>query len=1354
MADIVLVDTDSNKKLDGYLLQPRQELALQRTTQYCKDSKTIFYLHNVGSGKTMSSLKTALQYFFDSNKNKPIEQQKNIKIVTLTPTGLFKSFLSDMAKNIGGLVIGELVDYNLEGDDSKIKGTNDEGVETYKYLRKYSDIEISYFDTPGKVYNILYKTINVHKSVSSENDINAYTEFQDFLTDSVCICDEAHRFLRPASYDKNVTILDDILYTMDDKGSLFKNSYKTILMTGTPINKSLTDVKKFMSFVSGDSELADKTGIRYNYLISKQITYENARNAISTAVVFTSIATKVAIGSSGMWQLTQNFGYKGAMAGFMVMAVCTGIKYVLQRTVGTDVFGKNIKGGGDSTDIVQFNPENLTKKIMSYSLIDKNEMNKKIEDLISTIFINEELDNVTKTGVINIEDINIILQKNINIFSHLLSTDNKLDEEKILYLCNILFDDSENINAIYNVLSQANSFELAKLLIESTQISDFLNTQIVYNDSTSNQIIENDIGAKIEELNGGVGPEELKESEKKDGTVLLKTVEKMIGLKPISLADILVNTVFPTETVSRYIHYLLGIDKPFDTKKFANDCQAYVSLSDSRIQHKFIDNTFNQNFSLNKIKELVEAQQKLSLSNDSDIKINELILADKIYYGVKNIPILSNYPNKIENTILIPYSNTQIRLAKMLLSQEELYSELKIRIYNNKSTKEQTFEIMNKTVGNLSEDILRVKTNYNNQTNKFDYIIKGKKGKTERDLLITSKKGIYECPKFKQILKMLIFMKCGKMYDFSNKENNYINQSHFSTSLQSEPREIINKSLLPLVHSDQEATNNFLPIVYSISDLIGLGCFAGYLSSLNLKFILLHADGGNKTRSELITQGQKSVPMSLKSLTSTMNEHEIEIYIDKLIMFMKLGKNQSALSDDQKIFNEGADLQQATEFILQLEAENLCILLSSELTEGLDFKFNPAIFMLEPPKSYGDYDQLCGRVLRTYNYNYYQNQNKTFDEFNHENFIDENPEIINYSNVQNQEEYVSRMLPNKMVYQVLCFNPPDLATLKRVGGWITATDPIEKINYARTVKFGNEIIPCKVFLDGENTIKYTDDSGNEVTVTDESQDFMVAYNFDTYRHFITNPGYQFAGLDLSFWFELVRVGIVFEKFLKDLNESDNIYEIGDVIESIKCVDDSSELDMKKKIELKNDMCQPIEKTFDSTWIKENVGQIVNICGLGPTQIQEHFFQFMNEDQTLKDDINRITIEHRELPEALSQKEKDDFLKTNLKKAKNRAHYRFLKYIQGLNRDLTIRQQAVKAAAEEAARVEAARVAAAPVVTPKVSAITKKRKKKKGGNITKKKRSQITKNKTHKNKKTYRKNKKIKRKTYKRRPHKL
>ena len=44
----------------------------------------------------------------------------------------------------------------------------------------------------------------------------------------------------------------------------------------------------------------------------------------------------------------------------------------------------------------------------------------------------------------------------------------------------------------------------------------------------------------------------------------------------------------------------------------------------------------------------------------------------------------------------------------------------------------------------------------------------------------------------------------------------------------------------------------------------------------------------------------------------------------------------------------------------------ICILLHPFKTEGIDGKYNPAIFFLDNPRNYGDYNQLCGRVLRTY----------------------------------------------------------------------------------------------------------------------------------------------------------------------------------------------------------------------------------------------------------------------------------------------------------------------------------------------------------------------------------------------------
>ena len=44
-----------------------------------------------------------------------------------------------------------------------------------------------------------------------------------------------------------------------------------------------------------------------------------------------------------------------------------------------------------------------------------------------------------------------------------------------------------------------------------------------------------------------------------------------------------------------------------------------------------------------------------------------------------------------------------------------------------------------------------------------------------------------------------------------------------------------------------------------------------------------------------------------------------------------------------------------------------CVILDPTMTEGLNATYNPAIFVMEPCNSFGDHEQVYGRVLRKYN---------------------------------------------------------------------------------------------------------------------------------------------------------------------------------------------------------------------------------------------------------------------------------------------------------------------------------------------------------------------------------------------------
>ena len=153
-------------------------------------------------------------------------------------------------------------------------------------------------------------------------------------------------------------------------------------------------------------------------------------------------------------------------------------------------------------------------------------------------------------------------------------------------------------------------------------------------------------------------------------------------------------------------------------------------------------------------------------------------------------------------------------------------------------------------------------------------------------------------------------------------------------------------------------------------------------------------------------------PIQDRELKRLKAGYNIEIAeIDKIINNINASQQETGieeyfLSNGDKVLNEGTESEPkiANALINGVLSDNLienrklilslindyksitndpiCILIHPDMTEGIDCKHNPAIFLLEPPNTYGDLDQLCGRVLRTYkNPGYKEQPIKTVYQF-------------------------------------------------------------------------------------------------------------------------------------------------------------------------------------------------------------------------------------------------------------------------------------------------------------------------------------------------------------------------------------
>uniref|UniRef100_A0A6C0LXM9 Helicase ATP-binding domain-containing protein n=1 Tax=viral metagenome TaxID=1070528 RepID=A0A6C0LXM9_9ZZZZ len=185
---------------------------------------------------------------------------------------------------------------------------------------------------------------------------------------------------------------------------------------------------------------------------------------------------------------------------------------------------------------------------------------------------------------------------------------------------------------------------------------------------------------------------------------------------------------------------------------------------------------------------------------------------------------------------------------------------------------------------------------------------------------------------------------------------------------------------------------NFLPFVYSSSDVVGLNLFAKYLDGKGFKYKIMHDESPDSMRaSEEAIQTNYSI--------KPINERDAYDYylknIKKDAEYIANHRIEGDAPADQRVsvfnlLNPNDDVAPAWVTSIKDAGDPICILLHPFKTEGIDGKYNPAIFFLDNPRNYGDYNQLCGRILRTYG------------QPNSTNFTNYDPEKVKQKNSENR----------------------------------------------------------------------------------------------------------------------------------------------------------------------------------------------------------------------------------------------------------------------------------------------------------------------------------------------------------------
>ena len=337
-----------------------------------------------------------------------------------------------------------------------------------------------------------------------------------------------------------------------------------------------------------------------------------------------------------------------------------------------------------------------------------------------------------------------------------------------------------------------------------------------------------------------------------------------------------------------------------------------------------------------------------------------------------------NYPNKIINSVFIPYNNEQIYFKSVI--EYSLQDKFK-KVNNIKEatncinhfpfcqwylTDEEWGSWMNKCCSSYSTSVDYCSVKYNELSHIYE-ITPFYDMTDEIDLT-------FSCPKFEKIFAVLLLHKFGLSYNFETSKTVVL--PHLKSNDDNYNVDMLNKGkhIIPIDKADKY----YLPIVYSSSDLIGLNLFAAFLDNKlkltsqnkepfewkNKPYLVLH-DIDNKSH-----QGDIQKNSFGKTYKIMKKDKDPTVHLIKTIIRC-LQLNKQIPHEIVNIFN--------TEF--NLYKEPLCMLLHPLMTEGFDAKFNPSVILLDTAKTYSDFEQICGRVLRTYSPAYEECPNKMIYQF-------------------------------------------------------------------------------------------------------------------------------------------------------------------------------------------------------------------------------------------------------------------------------------------------------------------------------------------------------------------------------------
>jgi hypothetical protein len=871
-----LIHDNFRLSLDG-----RQEGAIKRFTN-CIDVWGILLLHKVGTGKTITSLLIALNTF--RKKKFPSSPENPVKIVAIAPIGIFSGFIEDLITNILFFPTKNEAKQQFNNVLNDLNTSKSTKTIPLKFFDVYFELENYEFDS--LIYDLNNKTVRD-------------------LENTIVIIDEAHRLLTNDIFNsteaggamKKHPIIDDLLF----QSSAFK-ALRMITMSGTPMQQTPADLCKFGNFLSKSHDfdarifakkMADLVCVS---AIIKNISFiKSSISGLTTILYGLSVPTAVAAFASGNYSsLGPIFLISMIISGASIAANYAAVNYAKSHIdKKAKEYGLNTEGGGKKTK--------------------KNKLNQKI---------------------------------------------NKKNTKKNKYKKQ--YGGEEIVNKTITMSTAI----LAQSMTDGTYTNDtmsslraFTNTSFIGNDSLTN-IIQPSKSGLVQGVKSYFTNKITTGTNALVGNLAAQSVAS--GLENIA-TDQFIYTPFLTETKD----LLNTISEPvFNIKLLANKLSKYISIYDYELQdrinlvclkdiNEILNNTLtlqNQdgtNLNYNNLPKdlsvdydknlsfVIELNAKKRISNIEELntKINNPSDCNTTETPDTTNKIDTRFPERIQRILDNDFDKPQMDVIKRFIL-DTLTDKEKAIFYLNKyekvslDYKERINYYANnfKFISNYSTDL---NTYYScldlTEPNRYDkYTYKKYLDATAKP----NEKPIFECPKFKIALDLIITINKGSL----PLEKNSIQHPHGKGSNADEP------GISSSFNENKEGV--YLPLVYSYNEDFGLGLFANYLTSLGYKYIL-------------INKFQKNV-----NVETTSNGESLDLLDRNKKLAFKTNYNPDSNTDDP-----------------------ICVLIDPTMTEGLNATLNPAIIVLDACNTFGDFEQVEGRILRKYNSPYKTKRVKVVYQF-------------------------------------------------------------------------------------------------------------------------------------------------------------------------------------------------------------------------------------------------------------------------------------------------------------------------------------------------------------------------------------